>query len=66
LNPDKPQTLPHPDDIAARKALAKRPPASLESVRIQLKASEEWRRKHFSSTGSETAASFSQKKIGVH
>jgi len=37
-------SLPHPDDIAARKALARRPPAPLESVLIQMKASEEWRR----------------------
>lgn len=37
--------LPHPDDLAARAALAKRPPASLEQVMIQAKASEEWRKR---------------------
>lgn len=37
--------LPHPDDLAARAALAKRPPASLEHVMIQAKASEEWRKR---------------------
>jgi hypothetical protein len=37
--------LPHPDDLAARAALAKQPPASLESVRRQAKASEEWRKR---------------------
>ncbi len=37
--------LPHPDDIAARAALAKQPPASLEQVMIQAKASEEWRKR---------------------
>jgi len=36
---------PHPDVFAARKALAHRPPAPLESVLIQMKASEEWRRR---------------------
>lgn len=37
--------LPHPDDLAARAALARRPPASLEQVMIQGKASEEWRKR---------------------
>lgn len=37
--------LPHPDDLAARAALAKQPPASLEHVMIQAKASEEWRKR---------------------
>lgn len=37
--------LPHPDDLAARVALAKQPPASLEQVMIQAKASEEWRKR---------------------
>ena len=37
--------LPHPDDLAARAALAKQPPASLEQVMIQAKASEEWRKR---------------------
>ncbi|MBL9156857.1 MAG: hypothetical protein JNJ70_05280 [Verrucomicrobiales bacterium] len=37
--------LPHPDDLAARVALAKKPPASLEQVMIQAKASEEWRKR---------------------
>lgn len=36
--------LPHPDDIAARKALAARPQQSLEKVLEQARASEEWRR----------------------
>ncbi len=40
-----PTRLPHPDDLAARAALAKRPPASLEQVMIQAKASEEWRKR---------------------
>lgn len=31
--------------LAARTALAKQPPASLESVRRQAKASEEWRKR---------------------
>jgi len=39
-------SLPHPDDIAARKALANASPVSLESVRRQAKASEEWRLRH--------------------
>ncbi len=30
---------PHPDDVAARKALAKLPPLSLEQVLVQAKAS---------------------------
>lgn len=38
-------SLPHPDDLAARAALAKQPPVSLESVRRQAKASEEWRKR---------------------
>lgn len=37
--------LPHPDDLAARVALSKQPPASLEQVMIQAKASEEWRKR---------------------
>lgn len=37
--------LPHPDDLAARAALSKQPPASLENVMIQAKASEEWRKR---------------------
>lgn len=37
--------LPHPDDLAARAALAKRPPAPLEDVMVQAKASEEWRKR---------------------
>ncbi len=37
--------LPHPDVLAARKALASKPPNSLEQVMQQAKASEEWRRK---------------------
>lgn len=40
--------LPHPDDRAARAAraaLAKQPPSSLEEVMIQAKASEEWRKR---------------------
>lgn len=37
--------LPHPDDLAARAALAKQPPASLEQVMIQAKASEEWQKR---------------------
>jgi hypothetical protein len=37
--------LPHPDGLAARAALAKQPPASLEQVMIQAKASEEWRKR---------------------
>jgi hypothetical protein len=43
--------LPHPQDIAARKALASRPPQSLEKVMQQAKASEEWRRKSGSAGG---------------
>lgn len=43
--------LPHPDDIAARKALAKRPRQPLEKVLQQAKASEEWRRKSSSAGG---------------
>lgn len=36
--------LPHPDVIAARKALAARPQQPLEKVMEQARASEEWRR----------------------
>lgn len=43
--------LPHPDDIAAREALAKRPRPSLEKVLQQAAASEEWRRKNSSAGG---------------
>lgn len=45
MEPKKPSPLPYPDDLAARAALAKQPPASLESVMIQAKASEEWRKR---------------------
>jgi hypothetical protein len=44
-NARSPTRLPHPDDLAARAALAKQPPASLENVMIQAKASEEWRKR---------------------
>ena len=37
--------LPHPNALAARAALAKQPPASLEQVMIQAKASEEWQKR---------------------
>lgn len=40
------RSLPHPDDIAARAALAKRPPLSLEQVLAQAKAADEWRKKN--------------------
>ena len=43
--------LPHPADIAARKALANRSPAPLSSVMQQAKASEQWRKNHSSSSG---------------
>lgn len=43
--------LPHPDVIAARKALANKPQPPLERVLQQAKASEEWRRKHGSAAG---------------
>ena len=40
--------LPHPADIAARKALAKEPPAPLSRVLEQASASEQWRKQHAS------------------
>lgn len=43
--------LPHPDDLAARAALVKQPPASLEQVMIQAKASEEWRKRQADGKG---------------
>ncbi len=43
--------LPHPDDIAARRALAKRPQQSLEKVLEQARASEQWRRSNGSAGG---------------
>ena len=45
MEPKKPSPFPHPSVVAARAALAKQPPASLESVRRQAKASEEWRKR---------------------
>jgi hypothetical protein len=46
IEPRRFRTLPHPVDIAARAALAKRPPLSLEQVLAQVKAAEEWRKKN--------------------
>ena len=43
--------LPHPDDLAARAALAKQPPAPLEQVVLQVKASEEWRKRQSDGKG---------------
>lgn len=43
--------LPHPDVLAARAALAQQPPASLESVRRQAKASEEWQNRQSDGKG---------------
>ena len=43
--------LPHPDCVAARKALAAMPPQPLEIVMQQAKASEEWRRRNGSAGG---------------
>lgn len=43
--------LPHPDDIAARKALAAKPQQPLEKVLEQARASEEWRRRNGSAAG---------------
>jgi len=43
-NQERPLT-PHPDVVAARKDLAKRPPVTLEQVRIQIKAADEWRKR---------------------
>ncbi len=34
--------LPHPDDLASRKALAAMPPASIERVLRQAEASSQW------------------------
>jgi hypothetical protein len=39
------QFTPHPSVVAARKALAARPPVTLEQVRIQIKAADEWRKR---------------------
>ena len=36
-------TLPHPADVAARKALAEMPPAPLSRVLEQARASQRWR-----------------------
>jgi len=41
-NPSCPIPLPHPDDVAARKALASMPPAPLERVLQQAEASRNW------------------------
>ncbi len=44
-DPEKPSRsipLPHPDDVAARKALATMPPAPLERVLQQAAASRRW------------------------
>ena len=41
-NPSRTIPLPHPADIAARKALAAMPPASLERVLQQATASRRW------------------------
>jgi len=46
--------LPHPADIAARKALAKEPPVPLSRVLEQARASELWRKKHASGAGSKS------------
>jgi hypothetical protein len=43
--------LPHPVDIAARKALAKEPPVPLSEVLEQANASEQWRKHHSQGTG---------------
>ncbi len=43
--------FPHPEIIAARKALANRPQQPLEKVLEQARASEEWRRKTGSAGG---------------
>jgi len=54
-NSERRPSLPHPDVVAARKALAQRPPVPLESVLIQMKASEEWR--HRQSDGKDAGPS---------
>jgi hypothetical protein len=48
--------LPHPGDVAARKALAKMPPAPLSRVLAQAKAGELWRKSYSSKIGSESKA----------
>jgi len=48
--------LPHPADLAARKALAKMPPAPLSRVLAQAKAGEFWRKSHSSKIGSQSKA----------
>jgi hypothetical protein len=49
--------LPHPADIAARKALAKEPPVPLSKVLEQAKASEQWRKQRASGNGVKPKAS---------
>jgi hypothetical protein len=48
--PQKTQ-VPHPSIVAAREALAKRPPAPLSKILDQIKEAQEWRSKHSSGHG---------------
>lgn len=50
MKPEKTQ-VPHPSVVAAREALAKRPPAPLSKILDQIQEVQEWRNKHSSGNG---------------